>query len=409
MNVSLDRQTTQDSAPGEQYDVIVVGAGPYGLSAAAHLLEQRLKVAVFGKPIFFWREHMPKGMLLRSFWWATDLSDPHGKYSFAQYFLAKNLQGMDPIPIDMFIDYGLWFQQQAVPSLDETYVEMIERKNGDFIVTLADGRIIQSHAVVMAPGLQYYRYCPPEYAHMPAELVSHSSDHHDLSVFAGQEVAVIGRGQAALETSALLNELDTNVHLLSRHAVRWIRFTNDNLPPFLREIRAPKAGMGNGWLNLILEKYPYILQRLPRDTRNHVLDTRHGPAGSHWLKERVVNKVSIQENCTVEKIEEVHGRVHLTLSTGKNIEVDHVLLATGYQTDITRLPMLHPSLLSSIDTYMKSPELSNWFESSVPNLYFIGFSAARCFGPFYRFVIGDKAAARRVTSAIVRQAARARR
>ncbi len=408
MSVSLDVQKAQNSIPTEHYDVAVVGAGPYGLSAAAHLMAQRLKVAIFGKPIFFWRKHMPEGMLLRSYWWATDLSDPYEKYSFQRYFQAKAIYGEDPIPIGTFIDYGLWFQQNAIPTLDETYVSCVERKNGHFLVSLEDGRVIQSNAVVMAPGLQYYRYCPPEFSHMPPELVSHSSDHTRLNAFAGQEIAVIGRGQAAIETSALLNEGGAQVSLLARRPIRWIRYTNDNIPPFLREIRAPKAGMGSGWLNLWMEKYPYALQRLPRDTRDHVLTTRHGPGGSPWLYDRVVGKVDIRENYSVEKIEEAHGRARMTFNNGQTLEVDRVILGTGYQTDITRLPMLHPSLLSSVKTYMKSPELSSWFESSVPGLYFIGFTAARCFGPFYRFVIGDKAAAQRVTRAIVQQTARSR-
>src|SRR5213079_230240 len=48
-------------------DVAIVGAGPYGLSAAAHLRAANgLDVRVFGEPMSFWERHMPKGMLLRS-------------------------------------------------------------------------------------------------------------------------------------------------------------------------------------------------------------------------------------------------------------------------------------------------------------------------------------------------------
>src|SRR5439155_13465533 len=61
MEVSLDVQKPQSVIPTMYYDVIVVGAGPYGLSAAAHLQGRGLKVAIFGKPLHFWREYMPQG------------------------------------------------------------------------------------------------------------------------------------------------------------------------------------------------------------------------------------------------------------------------------------------------------------------------------------------------------------
>ncbi len=59
-------------------DVTIVGAGPYGLSAAAHLRAIKgLEVRVFGEPMCFWARNMPDGMLLRSNWTATQIADPH--------------------------------------------------------------------------------------------------------------------------------------------------------------------------------------------------------------------------------------------------------------------------------------------------------------------------------------------
>lgn len=405
MTVSLDIEKRQSPSPTALYDAIIMGAGPYGLSAAAHLQERGLKVATFGKPISFWQQHMPEGMLLRSFWWATSLSDPKGKYSFEQYFRAKGVQPVDPIARETFIDYGLWFQKNAVPDLDETYITNIKHQDEKFVVTLEDGRILESKTVIMAPGLQYYVYRPAEYAHMPSSLVSHSADHHVFDQFVGKEVVVVGRGQAALESAALLNEQGTHVQVLARHPLRWVPMANMRIPAVLRELRSPKAGMGSGWLNLLLEKYPYVYQRLPRDTRDHLLSTRHGPAGSHWLKPRVLDKISIHEEKHIEKMEEVSNRVKLTLSDGGTLEVDHVILATGYRAEVSKLPMLDSSLVDSIQTYVGSPSLNTWFESSVPGLYFVGYSAARYFGPLYRFVIGADAAAHRVASAVARQVA----
>jgi FAD-dependent urate hydroxylase len=74
MKPTIDVRIADDFYPAANYDV-VVGAGPYGLSTAAHLLGYGLKVSVFGTPFQLWRENMPRGMLLRSYWWATNLSD----------------------------------------------------------------------------------------------------------------------------------------------------------------------------------------------------------------------------------------------------------------------------------------------------------------------------------------------
>lgn len=404
----MDVQKPQYSTPIAHYEALVVGAGPYGLSTAAHLLGQGLKVASFGKPLQFWREQMPMGMCLRSYWWATSLSDPYSKYGIAQYFKLQERKGIDPLPIETFIEYGLWFQQQAVPNLNENYVTNVERKVDRFLVTLEDGQIVESETVVMAPGLQYYIYRPAKYSSLPPELISHTADHDNLEQFVGKRVVVIGGGQSALENAALLHEIGADVQLVARRTINWIPVANSATPAFVRQLRAPKAGMGSGWLNLLLEKYPYILQRFPRSTKDYILLNRHGPAGSAWLRKRVEGKFTLHEQQHVEKIQEIDDGVRLTLSNNKTLEVDHVILGTGYRADITRLPMLHSSLANELDTYMGSPILNTRFESSIPGLYFIGFTAARSFGPFYRFVVGTDAAARRVTSSVVRQVTRVR-
>src|SRR5947209_15238688 len=221
MRVLSNSHMEQETVPTTHRDVVVVGAGPYGLSTAAHLQERGLRVAVFGKPLNLWREYMPQGMLLRSYWWATQLSDPHGQYGLEQYFQAENRHESNPFPIEAFIEYGLWFQKHAVPNVDETYVVSIERKERQFVVTLTDGRVVQSPAVVMAPGLGYYVYRPAEYNQMPMQLVSHTADHSTFGRFVGQQVSVLGGGQSALETAALLHESGADVQLVAGSTFVW--------------------------------------------------------------------------------------------------------------------------------------------------------------------------------------------
>ncbi len=392
-----------------QYDVVVVGAGPYGLSVAAHLLQRGLHVAIFGKPMSFWQEHMPRGMNLRSYWWATNLADPKKQLGIQQFAKATSQALPAPIPLQMFVDYGLWFQQHAVPNVDETFVTSIEREGNYFLLTLADGRRVSSLAVVMAVGLRHYDYRPEEYSGLPGELVSHTVEHADFSRFAGKRVAVIGRGQSAVESAALLYEAGAEVHLITRGPIYWLPVDGRKRSLWER-IRWPLNGISPGWKNWVLHHQPYVFYHVPAEPKRKHIEQSLWRAASAWLKERVIGKVVIHEGEQVQKVEVVDGQVALQLASNQTVKVDHVLLATGYHINVKRLPMLSPSLLDAVQVdEHNSPVLSSSFESSVPGLYFVGIAALCNFGPLYRFVCGAKAAAERVSRAAGRYAAGARR
>src|SRR2546423_8160283 len=160
-------------------------------------------VSVFGKVLEVWRYCMPQNMLLRSHWWATNLSDPRQHYGLAQFAKDFKQSTRYPLPLQTFVDYGLWFQQRAVPVVDETYVSSIEHRDSRFAITLEDGRQVESRAVVMAIGPRPYANRPAHFNGLPDGLVSHSSDHGDFSRFKGQAVIVIGGRQSAIEYAAL--------------------------------------------------------------------------------------------------------------------------------------------------------------------------------------------------------------
>lgn len=410
MTVSADVQKMRKSSPNGDYDVIIVGAGPYGLATAAHMRQRGLRIAIFGKPMALWRDNMPEGMLLRSYWWATNISDPQHQYGLKQYFQAHAIQEHDPLEAKTVIDYGLWFQRNVAPDLDETYVATVEKQDGRFKVTLVDGRILSSKAVVMAPGLCYYPHWPTEYQHLSPENISHTFDYITFDHLVGKQVIIIGGGQSALETAALAYESGVNVQVVSRRRIGWIKEFG-SFPehrPMLERLRRPKAGISPSWFNWLIEHFPYTFQRLPRSTRNELMrgPGRYGPVGAAWLKPRLEGKVPLHQEQPVQEIQETDAGVRLVLANQKALTADHIILGTGYRVDIRKLPMLHPALVESIQTYQDTPILSSYFESSVPGLYFIGISSASSCGPLFRFIVGTDAAARRVTTSASRQEAR---
>jgi cation diffusion facilitator CzcD-associated flavoprotein CzcO len=387
----------------ERYDVAVIGAGPYGLSAAAHLLDQGLHVAVFGKPLQLWREHMPRGMFLRSHWWATELSDPKRRYGFAAFLARSRHRPTYPVPIEVFIEYGLWFQRHAVPQVDATLVSTVERDGRGFALTLEDGRAAFARAVVLAVGLKYYANVPDELARLSPELVSHSFAHADCARFAGRRVAVVGGGQSAVEYAALLHEAGARVHLIARRPIRWLAPDRDQRRTWIDQLQSPRAGIAPGWINWTLEAFPYLFHRLPQSTKDWYTSTHYGPAANDWLRDRVFGRVELHERQGLGGAREGDRELSLTLTSGRALSVDHLMLATGYRVSLARLPMLSTRLKAAIRADEDAPLLDPWFQTSVPGLYLLGLSSVRSFGPLYRFVVGAKAAAPRVASAVARQ------
>src|SRR5271170_3546441 len=97
-------------------DVAIIGAGPYGLSAAAHLRTIKgLEVRVFGEPMSFWIQNMPLGMFLRSNWTATQIADPHRALTIEAFQAESGDRFALPVPLSGFAAYGQWYQAHAVP------------------------------------------------------------------------------------------------------------------------------------------------------------------------------------------------------------------------------------------------------------------------------------------------------
>jgi hypothetical protein len=365
--------------------VAIIGAGPYALSAAAFLREGGAEARVFGRAMGFW-ETMPKGMFLRSFRTASDIADPSRELTLERYERAVGKAGQSPLPLDEFIAYGRWYQEQAVPDVDPRLVTLVRRDSNGFHVTLGDGEAITARRVVVAAGIGPFAWRPPEFAGLRRELVSHSSEHRVFDGFGGRRVVVVGGGQSALESAALLDEAGARVEVLVR--ARLIRFLRGERlyesAGLLRRLLYPPLGVGPPGLNVVMGA-PNLFRLLPRGLSHRLAYRSIRPAAAAWLRPRLAD-VEISLGQRVVSAASVNGGVRLQLRGGGERSADHVLLGTGYRVDLSRYRFLEPRLTSAIRTTGGYPVLSRFFESSVEGLYFLGAVAAASAGPGMRFV-----------------------
>src|SRR5262249_33944007 len=150
--------------PVARCDVAVIGAGPYGLAAAAHLRAEGFGTRVFGHPMVFWRRNMPKGMKLRH---ATSISHPDDSFSLETFARVDPAAAIRPLPIETFIAYGEWFQQHAVPDLDRRKVARVAPAADGFALQLEGGEVVEAGRGVIAPGVQEQRIPPGRLIRLP--------------------------------------------------------------------------------------------------------------------------------------------------------------------------------------------------------------------------------------------------
>lgn len=386
-------------------DVAIVGAGPYGLSAAAHLRTVKgLEVRVFGEPMSFWDQNMPIGMFLRSNWSASQIADPSGSLTLEGYQAATGSHVSAPVPLEQFVQYGRWYQRQAVPDLDQRKVARIDSDPKGFRLVLEDGETVNSRRVIIAVGINSFAWRPPEFRHLPSFLLSHASEHRDLRNFAGKVVVVVGSGQSALESSALLHEGGAEVEVIGRS--RRIHWLQGNLSKILhhrsgeltRRLLYAPTDVGPAGISQLMAR-PNLLRHLPRGLQDALGRRCIRPAGARWLVERL-RDVPITLGRTIVSAAIVGDRVKVSLNDGSERTADHVLLGTGYRVDVSQYEFLAPELAQSINRFNGYPCLKKGLETSVPRLHILGAPAAWSFGPLMRFVSGAGYASRSLIDSI---------
>jgi len=390
-------------------EAIVVGAGPYGLSIAAYLQATDVEPYVIGRPMAFWKEQMPKRMLLRSHIEASNIAAPHQRLSLAAYQQMTGSQVTEPIPVEDFIAYGQWFQRQVAPILDTRRVRSIAHDGDVFALSLEDGERLLARSVVLALGIGLFAHRPPQFEHVPRELAPHSSDLGEPAQFRGKRVAVLGRGQSALEDAALLHESGAHVEILTRAAgleylaypwkTKLLRKLTPGPLTRFSHMLIPPTDLGKFRTVRIIAD-PDKFRRLSPEAQTALAKVTTKPIGAYWLPTRLKD-VPVRAGVRVERVDVVADGLKLALSDGSTTSVDRVVLGTGYSVDVSKYDILDESLRRAIRTSDDGyPVLTTGLQTSVNGLYMAGVVGEKTLGPTLRFVTGTCNAAPRVAAAI---------
>jgi Pyridine nucleotide-disulphide oxidoreductase len=394
----------------------IVGAGPYGLSIAAHLRRNGIPFRIFGRPMDSWRSHMPKGMMLKSDGFASNLDGPGGEFTLKEYCAERGIPYSDteiPVSLATFSSYGVAFQERMVPELEDRYVQRINRLPEGFSLLLDNGETLRARHVILAVGITHFEYVPENLRHLPAEFCSHSFAHHHLEPFKGRHITVIGGGASALGMAGLLRDVDCDSHLVARGSkVTFHSGPDGSVPSLWQSIRHPRSGLGPGLRSRFYADAPMAFRYLPEKLRVKIVRTALGPSGGWTTRDKVIGRVPLFLGRTIERAEIKDGKVllHMLGKDGSRSELvtEHVIAGTGFRVDLDRLQFLAPEIRAEIKSVQRTPILSSTFESSVAGLHFVGVAAANSFGPVMRFAFGARFAAERLAALLKKSESRSR-
>jgi cation diffusion facilitator CzcD-associated flavoprotein CzcO len=380
-------------------DLLIIGAGPFGLSLAAQAQHEQIEHVIVGKPMEFWRANMPKGMFLRS---ACDWHlDPQNVHTIEAYLQSRGQtpKDVEPLSLDFYLTYVDWFQEQKSIEPLPVYIRQILRQDDHFAATTVNGDVINAKHVVLAPGFRHFAHIPEDLkAKLPSGSYQHTCEYVDFGDAANKRYLIIGGRQSAFEWAALLLEAGAAaLHLSHRHASpayavadwSWVKPMVDAMvddPGWFRRLSQKEKDdiSYRMWSEGRLKLEPWLESRL-RSERVKV-----------WPHTEVVSCVAKES-----------GEWEVRLMNGEAITVDKIILATGYKVDITRLPVLAAgNLLEQIETRNGFPVLDDHFETSVPGLFITSMPAMQDFGPFFGFTNSVRTSARLIIARLCSESAR---
>jgi NADPH-dependent 2,4-dienoyl-CoA reductase/sulfur reductase-like enzyme len=390
----------------EQRDVAVVGAGPYGLAIAAACTAAGRSTVVFGPMLETWRQ-MPSEMELRAAWREMSLTGPGAPGSLEEWEAASGVAPHEPMTVTEFIAYATWFADRQVAERVDALVTSVERNEDGRLSVRAGGGAWHVSEVVVAPGIGPFPHAPEVFEAVIGDDRIGFAAGFERGEHEGLRVAVVGAGQSAVEAAAAAVRSGAQTTLLARSSVHWFADHEPSHPrgPLQRrlfELAYPAVGYGPPPLNRLV-LHPDLFARRPVALRRRLTGRLLRPGASPWLRDAVVGKAAIEEGVQVTAVSCGESAVELTLSNGRKLEVDRVLLGTGYRFRLDRLGFLSPELRDRIRLADGWPVLDGAFRTTEQDVRLVGYPAEGRFGPLARFVLGVPFTAARIATTLGRR------
>jgi cation diffusion facilitator CzcD-associated flavoprotein CzcO len=318
--------------------------------------------------------------------------DPTGVDTIEAYLQTQGLTPADvePLSLAFYLGYARWFQMQKQIAPLAYYVQSLAQTPNaasGFVATLENGERITAHNVVIAPGFKHFQNIPAELVELlPTGRFHHTCELVDFSELRGKRCLILGGRQSAFEWAALLCEAGAAaIHLSHRHASPTYAVADWSWVNPLVDAMVDNPG----WFrNLSQAEKDQVSQRLWAEGRLKV---------EPWLADRVLPEVVTlwPKTCVTSCREMGNGELAVTLDTGVEIRVDHIILATGYKVKLAQLPILaNGNLLPRLETRNGFPVLDEHFQTNLPGLYITSMPATQDFGPFFAFTISVCTSAR---------------
>ncbi len=373
-------------------DLLIVGAGPFGLAVAAQASHFGIDHVIVGKPMEFWKQNMPAGMYLRSACdWHLDPANIHTIDKFLEE-RRQTATDVEPLSLDFYLSYAEWFQKQKRITPLPLHIQRLDFADDRFTATTASGDTIEACNVVIAPGFTHFTNIPAELkSRLPAGRFIHTCEFVDFSAARAKRYLIIGGRQSAFEWAALLIEAGARaVYITHRH----------DSPAF--------AAADWSWVNPLVDaigdnpSWFRSLSQAEKDDINHRLWAEGRLKVEPWLESRLNNdRVRVLPRTEVVKCVEDDRELNVTLTNGDTITCDQIVLATGYKVNIARLPILAAgNILNQLEIKNGFPVLDEHFQTSIKGLFITSMPATQDFGPFFAFTISARVSAKLIGEAV---------